>query len=107
MDWTYARVVPRLGLILLLVAVVCGATLGCAGPAGSAGAPGAAGPPGPPGPQGPPGPPGPVGASPGNQVVWRCTAICTTAGCIPSGGLTIDRNRCASGMAEDTGLRVR
>jgi hypothetical protein len=104
MHWTYARFVPRLGLILLLVALVCGATVGCAGPAGSAGPAGAAGPPGL---QGPPGPPGSPAPTLGNQVVWRCTATCTTAGCIPSGSLTIDRTHCSNGMAEDTGLRVR
>jgi hypothetical protein len=107
MDWTRVRFVSRLGLIFVLVAFAGSAMWGCegpAGPAGRAGAPGLQGPYGPQGPQGIQSPPGP---NPGSQTVWRCTDTCTTAGCIPPGGLTSDRNRCANGMAEDTGLRVR
>jgi hypothetical protein len=104
MDWMYARLISQLRLFLLLLALVCSAMVGCAGSAGPAGP---AGPPGPQGVQGPPGPPGSASSTLGNEVVWRCMNVCTTAGCIPPGSLTIDRSRCANGMAEDTGLRVR
>ena len=107
MSWTYTRLVSRLACILVLALFVCGTTLGCRGPAGPQGPQGVQGLPGPQGLQGPQGDKGDPGPNPGTQTVWRCTSVCTTAGCIPTGGLTTDPTRCARGMQEDTGLRVR
>lgn len=104
MNGTHTRAVRRLGLLLLLLAALGSATVGCIGSAGPAGPPGAAGPPGPQGVQGPPGPPAPTL---GNQVVWRCTNVCTTTACIPAGSLTIEKSFCARSTVEDTGIRVR
>ncbi len=104
MKWRYGQLASRLGWRLLCLAVVGSVLIGCVS---STGAAGPAGPPGPAGPQGVQGPPGPPAAAPGNQLVWRCTGVCIAAGCLPEGSLTLDRNRCAKGPAEDTDLRVR